>query len=349
MSSVGSGEGEQGTGGRRSASCENQPVTSTSSDEEQYQNTLRPRRLIEFVGQDREKKRLAIAIQAAKQRGEPLEHLLLEGLPGFGKETLAVLVANEMDSRFICTSGPSIENIGDLMGILTNLEQGDLLFVDEIHRTRRVIAEPLGLAMKDFAADFVLDKGAFAKAIRLTLKRFTLVGSTPRQGLLSSPMRDRFGLSFHLDFYSVDDLSMIVERASRLLNVEIDADSSLEIGRRSRGTPRIANRLLRRVRDFAQVHRARSIDVALVDAALELEGVDHLGLNDLDRRYLQTLIEQYEGGPVGVAALAATMQHAEERLENQVEPFLLHQGFIIRTAAGRRATFRAYEYLKVGC
>ncbi len=321
--------------------------TSGGSDEERLQNTLRPRTLDEFVGQEREKRKLGIAIAAATARGEPLDHLLLHGPPGLGKTTLSILVASEMGGKLITTSGPALEKTADLMGILTNLEEGDVLFIDEIHRTPRVIEEYLYPAMEDFAVDFVLDKGPFAKAIRLTLKPFTLVGATTRAGLLSSPLRDRFGLYFHLDFYSVEDLAHIVTRSARLLGVPVEPAAGWEIARRSRGTPRIANRLLRRVRDYAQVHAAETVDMGVVRGSLELEGVDDQGLDDLDRRYLETVIKRYDGGPVGVEALAATMQQEVDTLTDVVEPFLLHQGFITRTPSGRRASFKAYEHLKL--
>ncbi len=316
-------------------------------DEERLQNTLRPRTLDEFIGQEREKRKLHIAIQAAKARGETLDHLLLHGPPGLGKTTLSILVANEMSGKLVTTSGPALEKTADLMGILTNLEEGDVLFIDEIHRTPRVIEEYLYPAMEDFAVDFVLDKGPFAKAIRLTLKRFTLVGATTRAGLLSSPLRDRFGLYFHLDFYAVEDLAKIVTRSAHLLGVHFDPAAAWEIARRSRGTPRIANRLLRRVRDYAQVHAAETVDLPVVRASLELEGVDDQGLDDLDRRYLEMVIKRYDGGPVGVEAIAATMQQEVDTLTDVVEPFLLHQGFITRTSSGRRASFKAYEHLKL--
>ena len=316
-------------------------------EEERIQNTLRPRTLAEFIGQEREKRKLAIAIQAAKRRGEPLDHLLLHGPPGLGKTTLSIIVSQEMGGNLISTSGPALEKTADLMGMLTNLEEGDVFFIDEIHRTPRVIEEYLYPAMEDFKVDFVLDKGPFAKAIPLPLKRFTLVGATTRAGLLSSPLRDRFGLYFHLDFYAADHLAQIVTRSAHLLDVPLDPSAAGEIACRSRGTPRIANRLLRRVRDYAQVQGAEQVDIALVRASLELEGVDSLGLDELDRRYLETIVRRYDGGPVGVEALAATMQQEVDTLTDVVEPYLLHEGFIIRTPQGRRVTFKAYEHLKL--
>ena len=320
---------------------------SGGDEEERLQNTLRPRSLDEFIGQLREKRKLGIAIQAARGRGEPLDHLLLHGPPGLGKTTLSMIVAHEMGGNLITTSGPALEKTADLMGMLTNLEEGDVFFIDEIHRTPRVLEEYLYPAMEDFKVDFVLDKGPFAKAIPIPLKRFTLVGATTRAGLLSSPLRDRFGLYFNLDFYTVEDLTEIVTRSARLLAVQLDADAAREIAARSRGTPRIANRLLRRVRDFAQVQGAEQVGVDVVRASLELEGVDEQGLDELDRRYLETIIRRYDGGPVGVSALASTMQQEVDTLEDVVEPYLLHEGFITRTPGGRRASFKAYEHLRL--
>ncbi|MBV9357058.1 MAG: Holliday junction branch migration DNA helicase RuvB [Chloroflexi bacterium] len=318
---------------------------STGDDEEHVQASLRPRSLAEFIGQTREKRKLGIAIQAARGRDEPLDHLLLHGPPGLGKTTLSNIVSHEMGGGLVTTSGPALEKTADLMGMLTNLQAGDVLFIDEIHRTPRVIEEYLYAAMEDFKVDFVLDKGPFAKAIQIPLKRFTLVGATTRVGLLSAPLRDRFGLTFALDFYAVADLTLIVDRSAGLLDVQLGENAAQEIARRSRGTPRIANRLLRRVRDFAQVHDRQLVDLATVRESLELEGVDPLGLDDLDRRYLTTLIVQYEGGPAGIAALAATMQQEQDTLEDVVEPFLLHEGFVQRTSAGRRATAQAVRHL----
>jgi Holliday junction DNA helicase RuvB len=308
---------------------------------------LRPRSLAAFVGQSQLKQRLGISIAAASERGEPLEHALFSGPPGLGKTTLAGIIATEMDGKLITTSGPALEKTADLMGILTNLQEGDILFVDEIHRLPRTIEEYLYSAMEDFAVDFVLDKGPFAKAIRLTLKRFTLVGATTRAGLLSSPLRDRFGLYFHLDFYTPDELGTIVERSAGVLRTAISAEAAWELACRSRGTPRIANRLLRRVRDFAQVRGDQGIDLANARAALELEGVDKLGLDDLDRKVLETIITRYDGGPVGIEALAATIQQEVDTLTDVVEPYLLQSGFLTRTSAGRRATYQAFEHLNL--
>jgi holliday junction DNA helicase RuvB len=308
---------------------------------------LRPRSMVAFVGQQQLKHRLSIAIGAARQRGEPLEHALFSGPPGLGKTTLASIIATEMGGELKTTSGPALEKMADLMGILTNLKQGDILFIDEIHRLPRTLEEYLYSAMEDFAVDFVLDKGPFAKAIRLTLKRFTLVGATTREGLLSNPLRDRFGLKYHLDFYTPDELQAIVERSAAVLEAPIDPNAAWELACRSRGTPRIANRLLRRVRDFAQVRGSAHIDLASAREALELEGVDSRGLDDLDRKVLQTIITRYDGGPVGIEALAATIQQEVDTLSDVVEPYLLQAGFIIRTPAGRKATNQAFEHLNL--
>jgi len=315
-------------------------------DEERLQNTLRPRSLDDFIGQEVVRKRLAIALQAARQRGEPLEHVLLSGPPGLGKTTLAHIVSLEMGGKLSTTSGPALERAYDLMGMLTRLEQGDVFFIDEIHRIPRVIEEYIYPAMEDFKVDWVLEKGPFAQPVSLPVQPFTLVGATTRKGLLSSPLRERFGLNFELDFYTVADLTQIVRRSAMLLGVSLEPTAAEQVAARSRGTPRIANRLLRRVRDFAQVHQAERVDVTVVDEALTLEGVDALGLDDLDRRYLATLIDHYRGGPAGVGALAATMQQETDTLEDVVEPYLLHQGFVQRTPAGRRATPKAYTHLR---
>jgi len=309
--------------------------------------TLRPTSLATFVGQAQLRQRLGISVSAARERGEPLEHVLFSGPPGLGKTTLAGIIATEMGGKLITTSGPALEKTADLMGILTNLQEGDILFIDEIHRIPRTVEEYLYSAMEDFAVDFVLDKGPFAKAIRLTLKRFTLVGATTRHGLLSSPLRDRFGLYFHLDFYEPDELGTIIERSAGVLDVPITREAAWELACRSRGTPRIANRLLRRVRDFTQVRGQGSIDLASAREALELEGVDALGLDDLDRKVLSTIIARYDGGPVGIEALAATIQQEVDTLTDVVEPYLLQAGFLTRTQAGRKATYKAFEHLKL--
>ncbi len=322
-------------------------VSPASTPEDEAAASLRPTRLAHFIGQEALKERLQIAIDAARARGDLLEHVLFHGPPGLGKTTLAHIIAAEMGGKLVTTSGPALEKTADLMGILTNLETGDVLFVDEIHRTPRAIEEYLYPAMEDFAVDFVLDKGPYAKAIRLSLKRFTLVGATTRAGLISSPLRDRFGLYFHLDFYTTDALAAIVARSAGILGVDIAPEATGEIARRARGTPRIANRLLRRVRDYAQVRGHATVGLEEVRASLALEGVDDLGLDELDRKVLSTIILRYDGGPVGIEALAATLQDEVDTLTDVVEPYLLQEGFLIRTSSGRKATYRAYEHLRL--
>lgn len=313
--------------------------------DEQLSHALRPQGLADFVGQDAQRRRLAIALQAARQRSEPLDHLILSGPPGLGKTSLAHIVAHEMNGKLVNTSGPALEKAADLLGMLTKLDYGDVFFIDEIHRIPLVIAEYLYPAMEDFAVDFVLDKGADAEAVTIPIKPFTLVGATTRKGLLPPPMRDRFGLHFELDFYTDVDLTLIVRRSAGLLRVQLDPDAAGEIARRSRGTPRIANRLLRRVRDFAQVHKIEWITQDNVIEALDIEGTDALGLDDLDRRYLETLIGHYEGRPAGLSALAAAMQQEPDTLEDVIEPYLLYERFIVRTPTGRQCTTKAYAHL----
>ena len=318
-----------------------------SKEEESFNQTLRPPTLEEYVGQKKVVDKLSIALQAAKQRGEPLEHILFYGPPGLGKTTLAYIIANAMGSKITTTSGPALERTGDLMGILTNLGGGDILFIDEIHRLPINIEEFLYPAMEDFKVDFVVDKGMFAKTINVPLKKFTLAGATTRAGSLSAPLRNRFGLFFHLDFYDVDDLRQIVRRSARILSTQLDEAGATEIARRARGTPRIANRLLRRVRDYAEVKASGAITPAIAREALKLEGVDELGLDDLDRNFLSIIIRIYNGGPVGVEALSATLNEEVDTLVDMVEPFLLQQGFISRTKSGRKANEPAYKHLKL--
>jgi len=318
-----------------------------SKEEESFNQTLRPPTLDEWVGQKKVVEKLSIALQAARQRGEPLEHVLFYGPPGLGKTTLAYIIANAMASKITTTSGPALERTGDLMGILTNLGEGDILFIDEIHRLPANIEEFLYPAMEDFKVDFVVDKGMFAKTINIPLKKFTLAGATTRAGSLSAPLRNRFGLFFHLEFYDVDDLRQIVVRSARILGTQLDEAGATEIARRARGTPRIANRLLRRVRDFAEVKASGKITPELARDALKLEGVDGLGLDDLDRNFLSTIIQLYHGGPVGVEALSATLNEEVDTLVDMVEPFLLQQGFISRTKSGRKANEPAYRHLKL--
>ena len=323
-------------------SGDRQPV-----DQEPEILSLRPTRLAEYIGQKPIVETLVIALAAAKQRAEPLEHLLFHGPPGLGKTTLAHIIANEMGSHLTVTSGPALEKGGDLLGLLTHLEEGDLLFVDEIHRTPRSVEEFLYPAMEDFAVDFVFDKGIHARSHRFRLNRFTLVGATTRVGMLSAPLRDRFGLMRNLAFYAVEELVQVTRRSAALLEVPIDDGGAQILATRGRGTPRIVNRLLKRVRDYAQVRGDGRIDEATVKAALILEGVDELGLTRLDRRYLKTIIDYYGGGPVGIEAIAATLQEDADTLVDVVEPYLLASGMVIRTSAGRRTSESAYRHLGV--
>jgi holliday junction DNA helicase RuvB len=308
--------------------------------------SLRPVRFEDYVGQAATVETLKIAIQAAKLRNEPLDHILLHGPPGLGKTTICHIIANEMGNDLTVTSGPTLEKGGDLMGILTNLADGEFLFIDEIHRIPKVVEEFLYPAMEDFAVDFVFDKGIHARSHRYRLRRFVLVGATTRVGLLSSPLRDRFGLFRTLDFYTEDELVIIIRRSARLLDTRITDDGAQALARRSRGTPRIANRLLKRVRDYAQVRSDGRVTREIVQAALDLEGIDELGLTRLDRSYLKTIIDFYHGGPVGIEAIAATLQEETDTLVDVVEPFLLKIGLVLRTSSGRKASGSAYQHLK---
>jgi len=321
------------------------PGAALPEDQESDILSLRPERLSAYVGQEEVVETLKIAIQAATERGEPIDHVLFHGPPGLGKTTLAHIIANEMQGNLTITSGPALEKGGDLVGILTHLEEGDILFIDEIHRTPKAVEEFMYPAMEDFAIDFVFDKGVHARSHRYRLKRFALVGATTRVGLLSAPLRDRFVIFRSLDFYCEDDLVKIAKRSAQLLNVDTDTEGARELARRSRGTPRIVNRLLKRVRDFSQVRADGVITRATVVGALELEGVDERGLTDLDRRYLKTVIEFYTGGPVGIEAIAATLQEESDTLVDIVEPYLLKIGFILRTSSGRKASEAAYKHL----
>ncbi|RKX27138.1 MAG: Holliday junction branch migration DNA helicase RuvB [Candidatus Zixiibacteriota bacterium] len=314
-------------------------------DEDLTQFSLRPQSLAEYVGQKELCGKLEVLVKAAQGRGEPTEHLLLHGPPGLGKTTLAHIIAHEMDSKLISTSGPALQRAGDLMGILTNLSEGDILFIDEIHRLSPVIEEFIYPAMEDFKVDFVVDKGAFAKVINVPLKRFTLIGATTRAGMLSAPLRDRFGLYYHIDFYPPEDLVKIVLRSSKLLEIEIKPEAAEVVASRSRGTPRIANRLLRRVRDYAAVKGDGKVDAKIAEIALDTEGIDSMGLDALDRKLLETIIKYYNGGPVGIEAIGATLSEEVDTLVDMVEPYLLKIGFVQRTRRGRLASAAAAEHL----
>jgi len=309
--------------------------------------SLRPTRLSEFIGQKELVKNIEISILAAKQRKEPLEHILLSGPPGLGKTSLAHIIAKEMGTRITATSGPAIERAGDLIGILTNLEKGDILFIDEIHRLPKIVEEFLYPAMESFQIDFVIDKGPYAKTIKFNLKPFTLVGATTRSGLLSAPLRGRFGMFYHLDFYSAEELALIIKNSARILSILIDDESCLEIARRSRGTPRIANRLLRRIRDYAQVAKVKKITLEIVDEALNNLGIDKAGFDEIDRKVLKTMLFTYAGGPVGIESLAASLNEEPDTIIDMIEPYLLKAGYIKRTSRGRVATKLAFEYFGI--
>jgi holliday junction DNA helicase RuvB len=313
--------------------------------EDRLEASLRPHRLEEFVGQDRVRRQLELVLAGARSRGQSADHVLLSGAPGLGKTTLAAIVAAEVGARFRATSGPAIERPGDLAAILTGLEPGDVLFLDEIHRLPRTVEEVLYPAMEDFQLDIVVGKGPGARSIRLDLPRFTLVGATTRTGLIASPLRDRFGFAAQLEHYDVPELRTIVDRSARLLEVHLDDQGAAEIASRSRGTPRIANRLLRRVRDYADVEGDGTIDLDVARAALEVFDVDELGLDRLDRRVLEALVDRFGGGPVGLATLATAVAEEPDTVEDAVEPFLLRCGLLQRTPRGRLATTGAYAHL----
>ncbi len=313
--------------------------------EEREFASLRPGRFDDYVGQGMVVDNLRVTVQAALERREPLDHILLHGPPGLGKTTMAHVIAGEMNCEIVVTSGPALERAADLVGILTNLRPGTILFIDEIHRLPRIVEEYLYPGMEDFGIDFVIDPGPHARSVRLELARFTVIGATTRAGLLTGPLRDRFGLSLHLEFYGVEDLARIVERSASILGIPLSPQASRAIAMRSRGTPRIANRLLRRIRDFAQVARRSLVDEGTSLEAMDLNGVDEAGLDPLDRRYLQAVIVQYNGGPVGVSAIAATLNEERDTLIDMVEPFLLAEGFLNRTSRGRVATAKACRHM----
>ena len=329
----------------RDADVERLVSASLIEDDLEIDRNLRPKHLNEYLGQTRVKENLGVLIEAARGRDEALDHILLSGPPGLGKTTLAQVVANELGVTLKTTSGPAIERAGDLAAILTNLDERDVLFIDEIHRLNRAVEEVLYPAMEDFSLDIVIGKGPAARSIRLDLPRFTLVGATTRTGLLTGPLRDRFGMAFRLDYYNAEELQAIVERSAGILDVSIDTEGAAEIARRSRGTPRLANRLLKRVRDFAQVRHDGRIDEDIAAEALAFFEVDHLGLDTMDNKILTTLAATFSGRPVGLNTLASAVGEESDTLEDVYEPYLLQLGLLMRTPKGRQATARAYAHL----
>ena len=323
-------------------------VSSKRKEDDATEASIRPQSLAEFIGQEQARKNLSIFIQAAKARGEALDHVLFAGPPGLGKTTLAQIMSRELGVNFKMTSGPVIAKAGDLAALLTNLEDRDVLFIDEIHRLNPAVEEILYPAMEDFQLDLIIGEGPAARSVRIDLAKFTLVGATTRAGLLTTPLRDRFGIPVRLNFYTVEELELIVARGARVLNVVMSPDGAKEVARRSRGTPRVAGRLLRRVRDFAAVAGVTVIDAKVADGALRQLEVDSEGLDALDHRYLNVIIGNYEGGPVGIETIAAALSEPRDALEEIVEPYLLQQGFIGRTPRGRIATLRAYRHLGLG-
>lgn len=316
------------------------------SDDKELEQSLRPRDFANYIGQERLKKNLMLAIKAAQKRGEPLDHVLLYGPPGLGKTTMATVIANEMGAAIRVTSGPAIERAGDLASLLTNLQDGDILFIDEIHRLHRSVEEVLYGAMEDFKLDIMLGKGPSARSLRLDLPRFTIIGATTRTGALAAPLRDRFGMIHRLEFYSTGEIEQIIKRAANILNITIDSKAAADLARRARLTPRIANRLLKRVRDFADVNGDGIIDSSISTQALALLEIDDLGLDSADRMLLRAIIENYNGGPVGVETLAALTAEERSTIEDFYEPYLMQIGLIERTPRGRKATPKAYKHLE---
>ena len=321
-------------------------IETQKSEEDVVLNlSLRPTKLTDFVGQKAMIDNLNISLAATKKRSEPLDHVLFSAPPGLGKTTLAHIIANEMGTKVTATSGPAIERAGDLIGILTNLSEGDVLFIDEIHRLSKVVEEFIYPAMENFQIDFIIDKGPYAKTIKFNLKRFTLKGATTRAGLLSAPLRGRFGIFYHLDFYEPEDLVKILNRSAKILGVNLDEQGAMEIARRSRGTPRVTNRLLRRVRDWVEVKGVKSITKEIADKSLAQQGIDKNGLDEIDRKVLTVILDFYSGGPVGIESLAATLNEEPDTIVDVVEPFLLKSGFLKRTPRGREVTNLARQHL----